>query len=215
MRKLKLNIPKWVVIATVIGLGLGVLFSSQIRATLGDVWAVTGWRVLSTGHLVPETDATYNIGSDTARVSDIFAQDYHLSKEDPVTYGPRIYQRVYNHSGISLGNGHIVTWYTASTTTVGGYMVDIATTVTQADGTVAGVMAEAVANGAYGDMQIWGYHPSIAYNELGTTAGYDIITSTRAGFAYGSTTDKSGIGIWLETNAASSSTGTAKGFLRF
>jgi hypothetical protein len=70
-----------------------ILCASLIgRATLGDLWAIASgntdvWRITSSGNLQPGADSTYAVGSSSAKVSTIYADDAEIDaiKHVPVT----------------------------------------------------------------------------------------------------------------------------------
>lgn len=202
---LTLRVPTLLVIL-VIALSLGIVAMKVGALIPGDKWDIGPWKVTSSNDLKP-TGTTYDIGDATNRVAELNVDDIYIRK---VASTPKVYVTVTNNSGASVSNGDVVCW-NASTTVVMGVSVD--TTETAANNYIAGVIAETIANGSNGLMQIWGYHSAIKCMEAGlnVTAGYDIITATRTGHGGGSATDNAGIGIWLDTKTSS---GTAQGFLR-
>lgn len=183
-----------------------------IRAASGDRVSYSNaagtdvFRVTSDGGIISLGDLTL---TDDAVLGDDVDVGGNITLSD-VAASPKIYVTVTNNSGASVSNGDVVCW-NASTTVVMGVSVD--TTETAGNNYVAGVIAETIANGSNGLMQIWGYHSAIKNMEAGlnVTAGYDIITATRTGHGGGSATDNVGIGIWLDTKTSS---GVAQGFLR-
>lgn len=46
----------------VMGLYIG-LTAPRLWSDIGDVWSVTGWRITSSGDLVPSANQTYKVGS--------------------------------------------------------------------------------------------------------------------------------------------------------
>lgn len=71
----------------ILALLLTALLPLSARAAIGDVFAVPGdvWRIVSTGHLLPGTTGTRDIGSPLAQVRAIYMQDAVVS--DDVTVG--------------------------------------------------------------------------------------------------------------------------------
>lgn len=204
---LTLRVPKWLAILVIV-LSLGVVAMKVGALISGDKWDIGPWRVTSSNDLKP-TGTTYDIGDATNRVAELYVDDIYIKK---IASSPKIYVQVYNSLAGTLSNGHIVVWdhYVSSSPVYGVY---VTTTATAGDNSIAGVIAETIANGSYGKMLVYGYHSAVLYGEASVTDGYDIVTSTYATAGGASATDNAGIGIWLESGAISS-TGTAKAFIR-
>lgn len=119
-----------------------------------------------------------------------------------------IFIRVKNGSSAALANGDVVIW---DATDDDGVTVD--TIATAESPLVAGVICEDIAVGAYGKMQVYGYHSAVKIDG-GTTdvaANAVIGTGGTAKYAYTNTSVGGVLGVAL---AAVSTATTGKAFIK-
>jgi hypothetical protein len=124
------------------------------------------------------------------------------------TESDAVYVLVKNGSSGALANGDVVIW---DATDDDGISVD---TIATAESTlIAGVICESIAVGAYGRMQVYGYHSAVKIDG-GTTdvaANAVIGSGNVANYAYTATAVGAVLGVALEAVASKT---TGKAFIR-
>lgn len=131
-----------------------------------------------------------------------------IQRVHPETEPEAVFIRVKNSSAGSLANGDVVIWDATDDDGVG---VD---TIATAESTlVAGVICEDIAVGAYGKMQVYGYHSAVKIDG-GTTdvaANAVIGSGGTAKYAYTATAIGAQLGVSL---AAVATATTGKAFIK-
>lgn len=90
-----------------------------------------------------------------------------VNRSDP----EKVFVVGYNSSADAWANGYVVRWdYTTDKDGVGMEKPAAAGTCGIGDVAIAGVVAETIASGAYGLVQVWGYHSAVRLRQETATA---------------------------------------------